>query len=91
MSEYLEYFKSSKGKNELTEHFDEKEIVASCFSILDESARKILSARYVEKLSFEQIAVRLEYSNPIIAQFEFNKAFNQFENISRARLNIISN
>lgn len=66
-------------------------IVASCFTILDESARKILSLRYCEKLSFEQIAARLEFSNPVIAQFEFNRAFSQFENIANARLNVNSN
>jgi hypothetical protein len=69
----------------------EREIVASCFSILDESSRKILSARYCENLTFEQIAARLEYSNPVIAHFEFNKAFSLFENIVRARLNVQSN
>jgi hypothetical protein len=69
----------------------EREIIASCFSILDDASRKILSARYCENLSFEQIAARLEFSNPIIAHFEFNKAFTQFENIGRARLNVQSN
>ena len=66
---------------------EEKEIIRSCFSILDETSRKILAARYSEKLSFEQIAARMDFSNPVIAQFEFNKAFSQFEKISRARLN----
>jgi hypothetical protein len=69
----------------------EREIIASCFSILDESSRRILSARYCENLTFEQIAARLEFSNPVIAHFEFNKAFSLYENIVRARLNIQSN
>jgi hypothetical protein len=69
----------------------DKEIVSSCFSILDESSRKVLAARYCENLSFEQIAARLGYSNPVIAHFEFNKAFTVFENIVRARLNVQSN
>ena len=63
-----------------------KEDVIACFSIMDENTRKILALRYVENLSFEEIASRLNYSNPFIAEHEFNKAFNQFENISRARL-----
>lgn len=66
---------------------EEKEISASCFTILDESSKKILAARYIEDLSFEEIAVRFSYSNPLIAEFEFNKAFNLFENVTRARLN----
>ena len=69
----------------------EREIIASCFMILDESSRKILAARYSENLTFEQIAARLEFSNPVIAHFEFNKAFILFENIVRARLNVQSN
>ncbi len=69
----------------------EKEIIISCFSIVDEQSRKILTARYCENLSFELIAARLEFSNPVIAHFEFNKAFAVFENIVRARLNIQSN
>jgi len=69
----------------------EKEIIASCFSIMDESSRKVLAARYCENLTFELIAARLEFSNPVIAHFEFNKAFALFENIVRARLNIQSN
>jgi hypothetical protein len=66
-----------------------KDIIESCYSILDETSRKILSERFVEKLSFEQIAARHNFSNPVIAQFEFDKAFFQFERITRARLNII--
>lgn len=88
-----EYFKILKTENpderELNTS-EEKEIIRSCFSILDESSRKILAARYSEKLSFEQIAARMDFSNPVIAQFEFNKAFSQFEKISRARLNVAS-
>ena len=63
-----------------------KEDVITCYSIMDENTRKILALRYVENLSFEEIAARLNFSNPFIAEHEFNKAFNQFENITRARL-----
>ena len=88
-----EYFKILKTENPNKRDLnssEEKEITRSCFSILDENARKILAARYSEKLSFEQIAARMDFSNPVIAQFEFNKAFSQFEKISRARLNVVS-
>ena len=86
-----EFFKKTKSEiNHDQESIisTEGEIVSSCFLILDESYRRILSARYSEKLTFEQIAVRFNFSNPVIAQFEFNKAFLQFEKISKARLNI---
>ena len=62
-------------------------VSAHCFSVLDDAARKIIAARFVEKLSFEQIASRFNFSNPVIAQFEFNKAYRQFETIVRARFN----
>ncbi len=64
----------------------EREAVTSCFTILDEQSKKILSARYTEKLSFEEIAARFEFSNPVIAEFEVHKALNQFQQISLARL-----
>jgi hypothetical protein len=67
---------------------DEKIIVSSCFDILDESSKKLLAARYVENLNFEQIASRFNFSNPVIAQFEFERSFSQYENISRARMNV---
>jgi len=86
-----EYYKNGtpdKNHKQVNHVSDELEIVASCFSILDESARKILAARYAEKLSFEEIAVRYNFSNPVIAQFEVNRAFSQYENVSKARLNV---
>ena len=73
-----EYLKNVIAENQEDRNLiisEEKEIIRLCFSILDESSRKILAARYSEKLSFEQIAARMNFSNPVIAQFEFNKAF----------------
>jgi len=70
---------------------NQKEIVSDCVSIMDPDSRRLLAARYAEKLSYEQIAARYEYSNPVIAQFEVNKAMTQLEGIARARLNISSN
>ncbi len=66
----------------------EREAVASCYSILDSSSKQLLSTRYVEKLSFEEIAARLEFSNPVIAQFEVNKALHQLQQLAIARLNL---
>lgn len=66
----------------------ERESVAACYSILDSSSKQLLSTRYVEKLSFEEIAAKLEFSNPVIAQFEVNKAFHQLQQLAIARLNL---
>ena len=65
----------------------ERDAAASCFTILDEQSKKLLSARYTEKLTFEEIAVRFEFSNPVIAEFEVHKSLNQFRQIAQARLN----
>lgn len=65
----------------------EVEAVAACFTILDSQSKKLLSARYTEKLTFEEIASRFEFSNPVIAEFEVHKALNQLRQISQARLN----
>ena len=65
----------------------ERDAAASCFTILDEQSKKLLSARYTEKLTFEEIAVRFEFSNPVIAEFAVHKSLNQFRQIAQARLN----
>lgn len=66
----------------------EMESVVACYSILEEQTKKLLSARYSEKLTFEEIAARFDFSNPVIAQFEVNKAFQQLQQVAAARLNI---
>ena len=65
---------------------EEIEIIARCFHILSDESKKILSERYVENLSFEHIASKENFSNPVIAEFEFTKAYSQFENIIKSRL-----
>lgn len=62
-------------------------IATTCFSILGQEAQKLLIARYSDNLSFEQIAVRFDFSNPVIAQFEVNKAYTQLSHIVQIRLN----
>ena len=69
----------------------QKEAVSLCVQIQDEDEKKLLFCRYAEKLNFEQIAVRFEFSNPVIAQFEVNKALNRLEGMVRIRLNIDQN
>jgi DNA-directed RNA polymerase specialized sigma24 family protein len=75
-------------ENELANSGTDVTITANCFSILDETSRKILADRYVEGLSFEEIADRRNFSNSSIAQFECDKAFYQLENITKVRLNL---
>ena len=67
------------------------EVVAQCVSILDEQSIKLVQAYYAERLSFETMAVRFNYSNPVIAQHEVNKAIAQLEGIVRLRLNMSEN
>jgi DNA-directed RNA polymerase specialized sigma24 family protein len=91
MNDFLENsgenFRKRKGEKNSESHDRDKLIVASCYSILDENFRNLLSARYVSKLTFEEIAARFEYGNPVIAQFEVEKALSQFRMIAIARLN----
>ena len=93
-----EYFKLEKSKNKKQRYVlgtvysdKQKDAVSLCVEIQDEEIRKLLYSRYAEKLSFEQIAVRFDYSNPVIAQFEVNKAMSRLEGIVRIRLNIEQN
>jgi len=53
--------------------------------------RNLITARYAERLSFEKIAQRFDYSNPVIAQHELKKAMSQLEGIVKLRLNITLN
>jgi hypothetical protein len=86
LSEFSQRLKKERSGMSESDNSENREIVSSCFSILDDSHRIILAARLVEKLTFEQIASRFNLSNPVIAQFEFNRAFSQLEKITRARL-----
>ena len=85
---FMNSMKEALSNNNTKVSSSESDVVASCFSILDESAKKLISLRIVEKLSFESIAARQNFSNPVIAQFEFNKAYAQFEKMAGARINI---
>ncbi len=69
----------------------QKSVVAQCVSILDEQSRNLVHAHYAERLSFEAIASKFEYSNSVIAQHEVNKAMNLLEGIVKLRLNILNN
>lgn len=83
-------WKSRRGDDGLNEEAfhsnQQKLIVAQCVSILDEHSIKLVHAYYAERLSFETIAAKFNYSNPVIAQHEVNKAINQLEGIVTLRL-----
>ncbi len=90
-----EFFKQEKAKKKNQRYQQEfefsdqqKKAVSMCVAIQDEEIRKLLFSRYAERLSFEQIAVRFNFSNPVIAQFEINKAMNRLEDIVRIQLNL---
>ncbi|REJ82446.1 MAG: hypothetical protein DWQ44_12385 [Bacteroidetes bacterium] len=73
-------FENRKGKGvESPEYSDDifNKIAATCISNSDENTRDLLNSRYALNLSFEQIASRFDFSNPVIAQFEVNKAMNR--------------
>ncbi len=93
-----EFFKEEKLKSKQSRYRigpvysdNQKEAVALCVEIQEDDTRKLLFSRYAEKLSFEQIAVRFEYSNPVIAQYEVNKAIIRLEGMVRIRLNLQKN
>jgi flagellar biosynthesis/type III secretory pathway chaperone len=70
---------------------EKKSVVAQCVAILDEQSKKLVQAYYAEGLSYEAIAVKFNYSNPVIAQHEVIKAMNQLEGIVMLRLYISLN
>lgn len=91
INEFLENAGSSFGKRKLRDTMantdEQKSISAACFSVLDDQARALLSARYVSRLTFEEIAAKFELPNPVAAEFEVDKAMAQYRKIVEARLN----
>jgi hypothetical protein len=79
---------NKKSNDELSVMEENRQAAINCFSILDDQSKKILSERYSYLHSFEQISSRLNFSNPLIAEFEFNRAYSLFENVVKARLSI---
>jgi len=84
-----EYIKDHKN-NSLNPDSDIS-IASQCVSILDDQLQKLLFARIVEKMSYENIADRFQYSNAVIAQHEVHKALHQLEGIVKLRMNISTN
>ena len=80
-----------KRKINIQGNTDASEVAAQCVSILDEQSQKLIFARIAEKLSYERITDKFQFSNPVIAQYEVNKAFNQLEGIIKLRMNISQN
>jgi hypothetical protein len=62
-------------------------IVSQCVSIMDEQSQQLLYSRVAGKMSYEQIRNKFQFSNPVIAQYEVNKALNQLEGIVKLRMN----
>jgi hypothetical protein len=70
---------------------DKSKVAGDCMSILDEQSQQIIFARVVEKLAYEKIAQRFRFTSAVVAQQEFNKAYNQLERIVKVRMNISLN
>jgi hypothetical protein len=84
--------RKKKNKLKFSNLADEGEKIASdCVSILDEHSQKLINARVIEKLSYEKIALRFQYTNAVMAQQEFNRIYNQLEGIVKLRMNIALN
>ena len=63
------------------------EIASHCVTILDDQSQQILFSRIAEKMSYERIKNKFQFSNAVIAQYEVNKAMSQLEGIVKLRLN----
>lgn len=84
---YFENHLQANLKNKTKSETDHgAELVASCLTIMDEQNKKILQLHYGVGMNFEQIAQQMEFSNAVIAQHQTDKAFQQLENIAKARL-----
>jgi hypothetical protein len=64
------------------------DVAAQCVAVLDEDTRRLLFLRFSEKRTYEEIATLCNYGNPVIAQFEVEKAYRQFEGIVKVRFGI---
>ena len=78
------------GTDEVTEDTN-ADVAAQCVSVLDAASKQLLYLRYGERKSFEEIAAILNFSNPVIAQFEVEKAYRQLEGIVKVRFNMSPN
>ena len=63
-------------------------IAAQCVAVLDGDARRLLFLRYAEAKTYEQIATDFNFGNAVIAQFETDKAYKQYEGLVRVRFQL---
>jgi hypothetical protein len=84
--------RKSKTKLKFTDLISDKnKVAADCVAILDEQYQQLIYARVIEKLTYEKIAERFRFTSAVMAQQEFNKAYNQLESIVKVRMNISLN
>lgn len=67
---------------------ERQEVIARCFNVLDGPRQQLLTGRYADRLSFEELATRLGYSNAIIAEAELDRSFFSLEQIADVRLSL---
>jgi hypothetical protein len=95
LHEYIDRVKEkrkAKGKIRFSDLVnDNSKVAADCVAILDDQSQQLIYARVIEKLSYENIAKRFRFTSAVLAQQEFNKAYNQLESIVKVRMNISLN
>ena len=88
LNEEIKSLKEGRKRNDIYSAPEPALVAAKCVSILDEDVQRLLFARVAEKLSYERIKEKFQFSNAVIAQYEVNKALDQLEGIVKLRMNI---
>ena len=64
------------------------DVVAQCLTVLDEDIQRLLMLRFAERKSYEEIATACNFSNPVIAEFEVERAYQQLRRMVNVRFNL---
>jgi ATP phosphoribosyltransferase len=64
------------------------DVVAQCVAVLDEDIQRLLMLRFAERKSYEEIALASNFSNPVIAEFEVERAYQQLQRMVNVRFNL---
>jgi len=64
------------------------DVVAQCVAVLDEDIQRLLMLRFAERKTYEEIALACNFSNPVIAEFEVERAYQQLQRMVNVRFNL---
>ena len=84
-----EVLKNYKAKADLPEAISipsPSQLASRCFNALDEDAQQLLTAYFADNLSYEEIAVLFQLSNPAIAEHEVSRQMRKLEEIVKVAL-----